>query len=128
MSSSPSRAEFRCQVEVQPLAEQTDPAQERWAYTYTVTIENTGTVPAQLVARHWEIVDAKGLVQEVKGLAVVGHQPYLQPGQTFQYSSWASIATPQGSMKGRYLCVSEQAEIFYAEVPEFMLAASGQLH
>ena len=85
-------------------------------------------MPAQLVARHWQIVDAKGLVEEVRGLAVVGHQPYLQPGQSFQYSSWATIATPQGSMKGRYLCVSEEAEVFYAEVPEFLLAASGQLH
>jgi ApaG protein len=93
-----------------------------------VTIENTGSLPAQLVARHWHIVDARGEQQEVKGLAVVGHQPYLQPGQKFQYSSWASIATPQGSMKGRYLCVSEEAEVFWAEVPEFALLDSAQLH
>lgn len=113
---------------MQPLAEQTDPAQERWAFQYTVTIENTGTLPAQLVARQWRIVDARGHVEEVRGLAVVGHQPYLQPGQRFQYSSWAQIATPQGSMSGRYLCVSEEAEVFYAEVPEFLLADSSQLH
>jgi len=115
-------------VEVRPLAEQTDPAQERWAYQYTVTIENTGSVPAQLVARQWRIVDAKGLVEEVRGLAVVGHQPYLQPGQRFQYSSWAQIGTPQGSMSGRYLCVDEEAQVFYAEVPEFLLADTSQLH
>ncbi len=113
---------------MQPLAEQTDPAQERWAFQYTVTIENVGKVPAQLVARHWRILDARGQVEEVKGLAVVGHQPYLQPGQRFQYSSWAQIGTPQGSMSGRYLCVTEDAEIFYAEVPEFLLADSSQLH
>jgi ApaG protein len=123
-----SQAEFRCQVEVKPLAEQTDPSQSRWAFQYTVTIENTGDVAAQLVARHWQISDAKGAEQEVKGLAVVGHQPYLQPGQKFQYSSWASIATPQGSMRGRYLCVSEEAEVFYAEVPEFPLVDASQLH
>jgi ApaG protein len=120
--------EFRCTVEVKPLVEQTDPAQSRWAYQYTVTIENVGSTPAQVVARHWHIVDARGEQQEVKGLAVVGHQPYLQPGQKFQYSSWASIATPQGSMKGRYLCVSEEAEVFWAEVPEFALIDSAQLH
>ena len=123
-----SHAEFRCQVEVKPLAEQTDPSQSRWAFQYTVTIENIGDVAAQLVARHWQISDAKGADQEVKGLAVVGHQPYLQPGQKFQYSSWASIATPQGSMRGRYLCVSEEAEIFWTEVPEFPLVDASQLH
>ncbi|MBH9579564.1 Co2+/Mg2+ efflux protein ApaG [Inhella proteolytica] len=128
MSSSSSSAEFRCSVVVQPLAEQTDPAQERWAFQYTVTIENVGKVPAQLVARQWRILDARGQVEEVKGLAVVGHQPYLQPGQRFQYSSWAQIGTPQGSMSGRYLCVTEDAEIFYAEVPEFLLADTSHLH
>lgn len=121
-------AQFRCTVEVKPLAEQTDASEGRWAYQYQVTIENVGDVPAQLVARHWQISDAKGGEQEVKGLAVVGHQPYLQPGQKFQYSSWASIATPQGSMRGRYLCVSEAAEVFWAEVPEFALIDSAQLH
>ena len=123
-----SKPQFRCRVEVKPLAEQTDPAQSRWAFSYQVTIENVGEVPGQVVARYWHITDSKGAVQEVRGLAVVGHQPYLQPGQSFQYSSWASIATPQGSMKGRYLCVSEEAEIFYAEVDEFGLIDASQLH
>lgn len=123
-----SKAEFRCRVEVKPLAEQTDPNESRWAFQYTVTIENIGGEPAQLIGRHWQISDAKGGEQEVKGLAVVGHQPYLQPGQKFQYSSWASIATPQGSMRGRYLCVTEEAETFWVEVPEFALIDSSQLH
>jgi ApaG protein len=123
-----SKPQFRCRVEVKPLAEQTDPAQSRWAFSYQVTIENVGEVPGQVVARYWHITDSKGAVQEVRGLAVVGHQPYLQPGQSFQYSSWASIATPQGTMKGRYLCVSEEAEIFYAEVDEFGLIDASQLH
>lgn len=122
------QAEFTCRVEVKPLPEQTAPDEGRWAYSYSVTIENTGSVPAQLVARHWTIVDSAGTEQEVRGLGAVGHQPYLQPGQAFQYSSWASIATPQGTMKGRYLCVSENADVFWAEVPEFMLTDSGQLH
>ena len=123
-----SKPQFHCKVEVKPLAEQTDPAQSRWAFQYQVTIENVGEVPGQVVARYWHITDSKGAVQEVRGLAVVGHQPYLQPGQKFQYSSWASIATPQGTMKGRYLCVSEEAEIFYAEVDEFGLIDASQLH
>ena len=122
------QAEFTCRVEVKPLPEQTVPDEGRWAYSYSVTIENTGSVPAQLVARRWTIVDTAGAEQEVRGLGVVGHQPYLQPGQSFQYSSWASIATPQGTMKGQYLCVSESAEVFWAEVPEFLLSDSGQLH
>jgi ApaG protein len=124
----PSNAQFRCLVEVTPMPDQTDAAQERWAFQYTVTVENVGDVPGQLVARHWQIVDSRGTRQEVKGLAVVGHQPYLQPGQSFQYSSWATIATPQGSMQGRYLCVSEDAEVFYAEVPEFALLDASTLH
>lgn len=123
-----ARPEFHCHVDVQPMPEQTDPNDSRWAFQYTVTIENRGDIAAQLVARHWLISDAKGGVQEVKGLAVVGHQPYLQPGQKFQYSSWASIATPQGSMKGSYLCVSEEAEVFHAEVPEFLLSDAASLH
>jgi len=80
------------------------------------------------VAREWTITDARGEVQEVRGLAVVGHQPLLQPGESFRYSSWAQIATPQGSMRGRYLCVSEDAQVFYADIPEFMLADTSHLH
>jgi ApaG protein len=123
-----AQAQFRCSAVVQPLPEQTDPERGLFAYSYTITIENTGDIAAQLIARHWTITDAKGQVQEVNGLAVVGHQPYLTPGERFQYSSWAQIATPQGSMSGRFLCVSEQAEVFYAPVPEFALADQGLLH
>ena len=120
--------QFTCSVVVQVLPEQTDAAQGKFAFSYTITIENTGDITAQLIARHWEITDARGGLQQVDGLAVVGHQPLLAPGQKFQYSSWAQIDTPQGSMKGRFLCVTEDAEIFYTEVPEFMLADSASLH
>lgn len=123
-----SKPAIQCSVAVKPMPEQTDPQQGVWAYEYTVTIENVGDVPAQVVARYWDIVDAKGVLESVKGLAVVGHQPYLQPGQKFQYSSWTRVATPQGSMKGRYLCISEEAEVFYAEVPEFALLDGARLH
>ncbi|MCX2860572.1 Co2+/Mg2+ efflux protein ApaG [Paucibacter sp. PLA-PC-4] len=123
-----AQAQFTCSVVVQVLPEQTEAEQGQYAFSYTISIENTGDVTAQLVARHWHISDAAGHVQEVSGLAVVGHQPLLAPGQKFQYSSWAQIATPQGSMRGRFLCVTEDAEVFYTEVPEFMLADTSTLH
>ncbi|OWQ83122.1 Co2+/Mg2+ efflux protein ApaG [Roseateles aquatilis] len=119
---------FHCSVAVEPLAEQTFPERGEYAFTYTLTIENRGDITAQLVGRHWTIVDANGAEQEVHGLAVVGHQPLLQPGEKFQYSSWAQIATKQGTMSGRFLCVTDKADVFYADVPEFLLADVGSLH
>lgn len=119
---------FHCSVAVQPLAEQTFPDRGQYAFTYTLTIENRGDITAQLVARQWTIVDANGHQQQVAGLAVVGHQPVLAPGERFQYSSWAQIGTQQGSMSGRFLCVTEDAQVFYADVPEFVLAEAGSLH
>lgn len=120
--------QFKCSVLVQPLPEQTQAEQGVFAFSYQITIENVGDITAQLIGRHWQITDARGEVQRVDGLAVVGHQPLLAPGQSFQYGSWAQIATPQGSMHGRFLCVTEDAEVFYTEVPEFVLADSGSLH
>lgn len=119
---------FTCSVSVQALPEQTHLDQGLYAYAYTVTIENSGDVMAQLIGRHWEITDARGDRQLVDGLAVVGHQPVLAPGQSFQYSSWAQIKTPQGTMRGRFLCATEACEVFYTEVPEFLLADSASLH
>lgn len=120
--------QLKCSVLVQVLPEQTEAEQGVYAFSYTITIENTGDITAQLIGRHWQITDTQGTVQTVDGLAVVGHQPLLAPGQSFQYSSWAQIGTPQGSMSGRFLCVTEAAEVFYTEVPEFLLADAGTLH
>lgn len=120
--------QFRCSVQVQSLPDQTDEAQGVYAYGYTISVENTGDIAAQLVAREWLIVDSNGVQQQVRGLAVVGHQPLLQPGERFQYNSWAQIATKVGTMKGRYLCVTEAAEVFYTDIPEFLLADSASLH
>jgi ApaG protein len=119
---------FRCSVVVQSLPEHTHLEQGVYAFSYTLTIENTGDVLAQLIGRHWEITDSRGQVQHVAGLAVVGHQPVLAPGQSFQYSSWAQINTPQGTMRGRFLCVTEGCDIFYTDVEEFLLADSASLH
>jgi ApaG protein len=123
-----AKPEFTVSVAVQPLAERTDPEQDRYAFAYTITIRNTGDVPAQLIARHWVITDARGHVEEVRGLAVVGHQPLLQPGEQFQYTSWAQISTPQGSMRGSFFCFTHDAHPFEAVVEEFGLTTSSSLH
>ena len=120
--------EITSTVAVHALLEQTDPAQQRWAYTYTFTIRNTGDVAAQLIAREWEISDHRGGVQQVRGLGVVGHQPLLRPGEQFEYTSWAQISTPQGSMQGKFFCITEDAKWFEAPVAEFMLADASALH
>ena len=91
---------------------------------YTITIRNSGDVPAQLMARHWIIKDATGKVQEVRGLGVVGHQPLLDPGETFQYQSQCRLATAQGSMEGSYFCITEDAEQFECPIPRFVLDAT----
>jgi ApaG protein len=123
-----ARPEFSCEVKVQYLPEQSQPPEGPFAFAYTVTIRNTGDVTAQLVARQWLVSDAEGRVEEVRGLAVVGHQPLLKPGETFEYSSWTRIPTPHGSMKGTYFCLTEDARPFEAPVPEFQLVFPGLLH
>lgn len=123
-----ARPEFTNTVVVRPLPEQSDPAKGQHAFAYTITIRNTGDVTAQLIARHWIITDGEGRSEEVRGLAVVGHQPLLKPGESFEYSSWTRIATPHGSMRGTFLCMTEDARPFDSPVPEFALAAASTLH
>jgi len=119
---------FSCDVRVQYLAEQSSPPDGPFAFAYTVTVKNTGDIAAQLVARHWVITDANGQVEQVRGLAVVGHQPLLKPGETFEYTSWTRIDTPHGQMRGTYFCMTEDAYPFEAEVPAFELVFPGLLH
>ena len=115
--------QFTCEVQPQYLAEQSSPDEGLYAFAYTITITNTGDVPAQLISRHWIIDDARGHTEEVKGLGVVGQQPLLRPGESFQYTSGTRLRTPQGSMRGLYFCVAEDGERFEALVPEFGLLA-----
>ncbi len=122
------KPEFTCEVRVQYLAEQSNPPDGPYAFAYTVTVRNSGSVTAQLIARHWVITDAAGHTEEVRGLAVVGHQPLLKPGETFEYTSWTRIATPHGQMRGTYLCMTEDARPFDAAVPSFELVFPGLLH
>jgi ApaG protein len=105
------------------LAEQSDPKQDVYAFSYAITITNVGEVAAQLISRSWNINDARGHTERVKGLGVVGHQPLLQPGQSFQYSSGTRLRTPTGTMHGSFFCVAEDGEKFETDVPMFVLDA-----
>ena len=122
------RPEFSCTVSVAYLPEQSQPQANVYAFAYTVTIANSGDVTAQLVARQWIVADAHGHAEEVRGLAVVGHQPLLKPGEKFEYTSSTRIATAQGTMRGTYFCMTERAQPFEASVPEFVLTRPEQLH
>lgn len=123
-----STAQFTCSVVTQYLPEQSSAADSVYAFAYTITIRNTGTVTAQLVARHWQIDDALGRTEEVRGLAVVGHQPVLKPGEQFEYTSWTRLATPRGRMHGTFFCITEDAHWFETPVPAFELAQAQALH
>jgi ApaG protein len=112
----------------QYLPEQSDEAANRWVFAYTITMRNRGTVAAQLISRHWIITDADQQVQEVRGLGVVGEQPRLKPGETYEYTSGTAIATPVGTMRGSYRMVAEDGTEFDAPIPEFMLSIPRVLH
>ncbi|MDO9403251.1 MAG: Co2+/Mg2+ efflux protein ApaG [Polaromonas sp.] len=113
-----------CAVEPQYIAEQSSPEDGVFAFAYTVTITNTGDAPAQLIARHWMIADARGHKEEVKGLGVIGQQPLLKPGESFQYSSGARLRTPSGTMHGSYFFVAEDGHRFDAPIPMFVLESA----
>jgi len=110
------------------VEDQSDPSKNQYVFAYTITVTNTGNVPAQLVSRHWVITDANSKVLEVKGLGVVGQQPLLKPGESFEYTSGASIATPVGTMRGSYQMMGADGTAFDAPVDEFVLAMPRTLH
>lgn len=123
-----AKPEFTCKVAVQFLPEQSKTPDGPYAFAYTVVIRNSGDMSAQLLARQWLVTNANGQVDEVRGLAVVGHQPLLKPGEQFEYSSWTRVDTPHGTMRGTFFCMTEQAQPFEAEVAEFDLVYPGALH
>jgi ApaG protein len=116
--------QFSCEVVPQYQPDQSAPEDHIYGFSYTVTVTNTGDVTAQLIARHWVISDANGHNEEVKGLGVVGHQPLLKPGESFQYTSGSRLRTPTGTMHGSYFCVAEDGERFEAPIHMFVLEAS----
>ena len=110
------------------IPDQSDLESGRYVFAYTITITNTGSVPAQLVSRHWIITDSNNQVQEVRGLGVVGEQPTLRPNESFQYTSGTAIATPIGTMRGSYQMVAQDGVQFDAPIPEFTLSMPRVLH
>ncbi|OIN90868.1 MAG: Co2+/Mg2+ efflux protein ApaG [Comamonadaceae bacterium CG1_02_60_18] len=119
----PPLYQFQIQVRPRYLAQQSDPAQDLYFFAYTITIRNTGRVAAQLIARSWNVNDANGHTDKVKGLGVVGHQPLLQPGEQFEYTSSTRLRTPTGTMHGSYFCITEDGDRFDVDVPMFVLDA-----
>lgn len=107
---------------------QSDPLADRYVFAYTITITNVGTVAAQLLTRHWIITDANDKVQEVQGEGVVGEQPHLAPGTSFQYTSGAVLETPVGTMGGSYQMIADDGTQFDAEIPVFTLCVPRTLH
>src|SRR6218665_1897969 len=112
-------AKYQILVEVQPrhIPEQSAPDQGLYVFAYTISITNTGDIPAQLISRSWNVNDAEGHTEKVRGLGVVGQQPLLQPGTTFEYTSGTRLRTPTGTMHGSYFFVAEDGEPFYIYIP-----------
>lgn len=128
MGEQEKKYEASVSARTQYLADQSDESARRYAFAYTITIRNIGNVSAQLISRHWLITDADNQVQEVRGLGVVGAQPLLKPGESFEYTSGAIISTAVGTMRGSYQMVAEDGTAFEAPIPEFTLSVPRVLH
>lgn len=105
------------------LPDQSSPMDDVYTFAYNIEIINAGQVGAQVIAREWSVNDANGLIQKVRGLGVVGRQPFLRPGESFEYTSGTRIATATGTMHGSFFCVAEDGERFDADIPLFVLDA-----
>ncbi|MBS0322163.1 MAG: Co2+/Mg2+ efflux protein ApaG, partial [Proteobacteria bacterium] len=113
---------------VRYVPEQSDPDNDQYVFAYTMKVTNAGSLPAKIIGRRWTITDAHQRVQEVKGLGVVGQQPLLQPGETFEYTSGTSLPTQVGTMRGAYQMIAEDGHAFDAEIPQFTLSVPRTLH
>ncbi|MBU3738886.1 MAG: Co2+/Mg2+ efflux protein ApaG [Rhodoferax sp.] len=118
-----SKYRFLVDVTPQYLPEQSTPEQDLYVFAYTITITNVGDVAAQLISRTWNVNDANGHTERIKGLGVVGQQPLLKPGEVFEYTSGTRLSTPTGTMHGSYFCVAEDGEKFDTDIPIFVLDA-----
>jgi ApaG protein len=126
MDESPHK--IRVDVDTSYLAEQSDPRERRYVFSYTITIRNEGSVPARLLTRHWIITDSNGKVQEVRGEGVVGEQPWLRPGEDFEYTSGAVLETGSGMMQGSYQMLADDGTRFEADIAPFVLSMPRTLH
>ena len=116
------------QVSTRFVPDQSQPDVNRYAFAYTITLRNTGSMPAQLLARHWVITDANGKTEEVRGDGVVGEQPWMRPGDDYEYTSGAVLETPVGIMGGSYEMLADDGTRFEAPIPPFTLAIPRTLH
>ncbi len=119
---------LRVEVEARYSAEHSNPSGDEWFFLYTIRITNEGSETCQLISRHWTIRDATGRVQEVRGPGVVGRQPVLEPGESFEYTSGCPLTTPYGSMEGAYQMVSEGGAEFEARIATFELSQPTAIH
>ena len=115
-------------VRTRYLAEQSQPAQQRFVFSYTITLRNAGALPARLLSRHWVITDADGKIEEVRGEGVVGEQPWLRPGEGYEYTSGAVLTTSVGTMAGSYQMLADDGTRFDAPIPSFVLSVPRTLH
>jgi ApaG protein len=127
MTDTPDYA-LAIDVATRYLDDQSEPEQDRYVFAYTIRIRNAGNVPARLLGRHWVITDANGKVEQVDGEGVVGEQPWLQPGEAFQYTSGAVLETDLGTMEGRYEMLADDGTRFEAAIPAFTLTVPRTLH
>lgn len=119
---------IRVAVEARYSPEHSQAGGHRWFFLYTITISNEGGEPVQLISRHWTIRDGTGRVEEVRGLGVVGEQPVLEPGESYQYTSGCPLSTPFGSMEGSYQFVSAGGSRLDARIARFELRDPGAIH
>jgi ApaG protein len=123
-----SEREFQVRVHAHYLPDPSDPEDGQYLFAYTIRVENTGELAAQLISRHWIITDGNGRVEEVRGPGVVGEQPRLAPGEAFEYTSGCPLPTPFGTMRGTYHCVASDGVKFEVPIPEFVLSVPRTLH
>jgi ApaG protein len=121
------RPQFTVTVRPQYLPAQSAPSMGVFSFAYTITISNTGDITAQLISRTWSINDANGVTEKVNGPGVVGEQPTLVPGESFEYTSGCRLRTPTGTMHGQYHCVADDGTPFNADIPMFVLDALSSL-
>ncbi len=120
--------DIQVKVTTQYIEAESNTDASRFIFSYTITIENQGDISAKLLSRHWIITDANNRVQEVKGKGVVGEQPYLRPGQSFQYTSGSMLETPVGSMQGTFQMIADDDHHFDAIIEPFSLALPRMLN
>ena len=128
MKMADEKNNINVSIETMYLQQESDPENNKFYFLYTVSIRNFGTIGAKLLTRHWVIEDSNGKIQDVKGEGVVGDQPYINPGDEYQYTSGAMLETSMGTMKGTYKMISDSEDYFDADIPEFILSIPRVIH